>query len=74
MSFLKQVPQIIKTNNPALNHRTGNQYPTKLTTFSMIGKAANTHSVQQIFNAGDCFSVVIKSHILHSSEINGNSE
>lgn len=65
---------IITTNNPALNHKTGNQYPQKLTAFSMRQKATNIHSVQQIFNTGDWFPPVKKTHSLHFSEVNRNSE
>lgn len=46
--------QII-TNNPVTKHKTGNQYPRKLTTLSMMQKAPNVHSLQQIFNAGIVF-------------------
>lgn len=42
---------VTNNNNPALNHKTGNRHPKKLTAYSVIQKAANIHSLQQAFNA-----------------------
>lgn len=65
---------IIATNNPALNHKTGNQYPQELTAFSMRQKATSIHSVQQIFNTGLILSWEKDPHVLHFSEVNRNSK